>query len=67
MELDVEEFPVAFKLALKRLVKFRKKQRDIFGNIPSVRNDPLCKKAFLIIKKMQLYGDFKGINLKLCL
>ena len=65
--LDVEELPVAFKLALKRLVKFRKKQRDIFGNIPSVRNDPLCKKAFLIIKRMQLYGQVMGINLKLCL
>ena len=65
--LDVEELPVAFKLALRRLVKFRKKERDIFGNIPSVPNDPLCGKAFLILKKMQLYGQVMGIDLKLCL
>ena len=65
--LDVHELPVAFKLGLKRLIKFRDMERQKLGEVPSVPLDPLCTKAFNCMKEMQKEAAAMGLKLQLIL
>ena len=62
--LDVNELPVAFKLALKRLIKFRDMERQKVGEVPSVPFDPLCRKAYDCMKEMQKIAAGMGLKLQ---
>ena len=64
-EIDEDELELMFRLALKRLIKFRKKERIEFGRVPSVAYDPRCFKAFECMKAMQKRGEIAGIKLEL--
>ena len=39
-ELKADELAVAFKMSLKRLIKFRERERKTMSVVPSVPNDP---------------------------
>ena len=62
---DVDELELVFKLALKRLIKFRGKEREKFGEVPSVPNDPLCLKAYECMQALQKRAEEAGFKLEL--
>ena len=64
-EIEEVEIRSIFKLMLKRLIKFRKKERELLGEIPPVLCDRLCRKAFETMRELQKKGLEKGIKLQL--